>query len=327
MNILFITCGPLGDTVLTTGLLSNLVEKYPQSRVTIACGPLGTSLFDGLPQKEEVIPLVKRKRHGHWIDLWKRVISRKWDIVVDLRNSAVSRLIFANKKYIKSRGKLDSSKHWVEQNAGVLGLHKNPPDPKIWFSAAQLQQAKEIIGDQGLIIGVGPTAGWLPKIWPAAHFIAVLKNLTKAEGYFPNARICVFGAPGEEDLARPVLEAFSGDRVINMVGKADPGTVAAVLSLCDFYIGNDSGLMHTSAAVGTMTFGLFGPSPWQNYYPWGKHCGFARTPESFEELTDFPGYHPKTCTQCLMTSLTVETVKKGIENLFAGKNSEKTAAA
>jgi len=35
------------------------------------------------------------------------------------------------------------------------------------------------------------------------------------------------------------------------------------------FVGNDSGLMHVAAAAGRPTLGLFGPTEWWLYGPWG----------------------------------------------------------
>ena len=43
--------------------------------------------------------------------------------------------------------------------------------------------------------------------------------------------------------------------------------VAALLSQCELYVGNDSGLMHLAAAVGTPVVILFGPTAPHLYLP------------------------------------------------------------
>ena len=108
------------------------------------------------------------------------------------------------------------------------------------------------------------------------------------------------------------------DRRVDVIAKTSPGEAAACLSLCDFYIGNDSGLMHCAAAAGVPTFGLFGPSYPHLYAPWGDHCSYARTPETFDELIDYPGYTPQSAP-CLMESLSVDSVKAGIEAFMAAR--------
>jgi lipopolysaccharide export system permease protein len=305
LKILFITSSPLGDAVLTTGLLDHLIKIYPKCDVTVACGPLPAPVFENVPEVREIIPLKKQKHSRHWLELWKKVSRTRWDIVVDLRNSIVSRLIFAKKRYIFGPH-IDRSLHKVEQNAAVMGLSP-PPPPRLWLSDEQCRKAEKLVPEGGPVLGIGPTANWQGKTWPPGCFIELVAELIKPDGPMPFSRIAVFGAPGEEFQAKPVIGAFPMEMVVNLVGKTDPGTAGAALRRCAIYIGNDSGLMHMAAAAGIPTVGLFGPSYPHLYRPWGEHCIYVRTPEAFDELIDYEGYDPATAP-CLMTSLEVDAV-------------------
>ena len=311
-HILFITSSRIGDAVLSSGLLNYMQSEYPNAKFTISCGPLAVSLFEGFPSLERIIPLKKQKHNKHWIGLWKDIIGTRFDIVVDLRNSAVSRLIRAQNRYIYG-SYVDKKLHKVEQNASVMRLFGVPPSPKLWFSEAQREKAKALIPEgDGLVLGVGPTANWLGKTWPEDRFIEVVKWLTSDGGLMPHARVAVFAAPGEEDAARTVLSSIQASKQLDIIAKTDPGTAAATIARCDFYIGNDSGLMHCAAAAGVPTFGVFGPSYPHIYRPWGEHTAYASTPETFDELVDYEGYSAQTAG-CLMTSLSVDMVKATIE--------------
>jgi lipopolysaccharide export system permease protein len=310
MKVLFITSTRLGDAILSTGLLDYLLREYPEAKVTVACGPLPQTIFEGFPNVERIIALKKEKNHGHWIKLWQQTVGTKWDKVIDLRDSAVSRLIWADKKYIFGKH-IDKTKHKVEQAAEVMGLSE-VPSPALYFTQAQKKFAEKLIPDGGPVIGVGPSANWIGKTWPAENFIELVAWLTSADGKFPNARVVVFAAPGEEGQAQPVLDSVSKERQIDGIAKGNPGEVAAALSRCDFYIGNDSGLMHAAAAAGVPTVGLFGPSYPHLYSPWGAHTVYAQTPETFDELIDFEGYSAKTLDHSLMVSLSVDVVKAKI---------------
>lgn len=310
MNILFITASRIGDAVLSTGLLDYIARKHPRAKVTIACGPLAAPLFEGYPLLAEIISLKKQTYNRHWFGLWRHAIDTRWDMVVDLRNSAVSRLIMARKRYVFG-GRIDKSMHKVEQNAAVMRL-KKVPAPKLWFTPAQEKQALKFIRPGGPVLAVGPTANWQGKTWPAERFIEVIDFITAKGGKFSGARVAVFAAPGEEKEARKVLSSVPKLRQIDMIAKTDPGTVAACLSKCDFYIGNDSGLMHCAAAAGVPTLGLFGPSYPAIYRPWGDHASYVSTPESYDQLIDYPGYSHETAP-CLMESLTVDMVKKALK--------------
>jgi heptosyltransferase-3 len=313
MKILFITSTRLGDAVLSTGLLDYMLRTWPEGKVTVACGPLPSSIFAGFPNVERVIALKKKRYNGHWIELWKQVVSTKWDIVVDLRNSAVSRLIFTKKRFVFGSRKGEAL-HKVEQAAFLMKL-SIVPAPHLYFTKAQEEFARVLVPDgKGMVLGVGPSANWIGKTWPAENFIEVVNWLTSKDGPMPNARVAVFAAPGEEAQALPVLNAVPEDRRIDGIAKGNPGEVAASLARCDFYIGNDSGLMHAAAAADVPTFGLFGPSYPHLYAPWGEHTGYVCTPKTFDELIDFEGYSAGTLKHSLMTELTVEDVLGALKN-------------
>ena len=314
MNILFITSSRIGDAVLSTGLLAHIEQHYPQARVTVVCGPLCASLFEGYPLLRRVIPLRKRRYNMHWFTLWQEVAPLRWDMVIDLRNSLVSRLVRSDHVYTLS-SKINRQAHKVEQNAAVMGL-ASPPAPQLWFSKYQKEDAAKLIpvaiGPAAKVLAVGPASNWAAKTWPAERFAEIIKFITSGDGILPGARVAVFAAPGEEQVARQVLESVPAARRIDLIAKADPGTAAAALARCAFYIGNDSGLMHCAAAAGVPTLGLFGPSYPAIYRPWGDHCAYARTPETFDELIAYKGYSPKTAP-CLMTSLSIDMVLEKIK--------------
>lgn len=307
MKVLFITSTRLGDAILSTGLLNHILKQYPQAQVTVACGPLPVSIFEGFPNVVEILAMKKEKRHGHWVKLWKKVVSAKWDMVVDLRDSAVSRVIRAKQRYIFSKH-IDKTKHKCEQAAQVMGL-EHIPAPILYFTEAQNKFAQELIPSGTPVIGVGPSANWIGKTWPADRFMEVIHRITAENGVLPKARVAVFAAPGEEEPAQAVLNSvLPEDRQINGIAKGTPGEVAAAIARCDLFIGNDSGLMHAAAATKVPTVGLFGPSYPHLYAPWGAHTTYAQTPETFDQLIDFEGYSAETLDKTLMTSLLTDDV-------------------
>jgi lipopolysaccharide export system permease protein len=313
MKVLFITSNRLGDAVLSTGLLDYIYSKYPDARITIACGPLAKSLFEGMPGLERVYVLRKKSFNRHWLYLWSKTNAQSWDMVVDLRNSAVSRLIKAPRKYIYGRH-ISKDLHKVEQNAAVMGL-PNPPSPVIFASERQKDEADQFVKQGEKVIAIGPTANWAGKIWPAENFVRLISWLIDEAYLGPDIKFAVFAAPGEERQAHLVYDALDPSRSINVIAKTDPGTAAVILSRCEMYIGHDSGLMHCAAAAGIKTLGLFGPSYPHLYRPWGDNARYVTTPESFDELIDFEGYDSKTVGS-LMTGLTVEKVQESLQDFI-----------
>lgn len=312
-KILFITATRIGDAVLSMGLLRHMIETYPDARITVACGPLVEGFFKAAPNVERVIVLKKQPRAGHWRKLWKQVAFTRWDMVVDLRNSIVSRLIFARRKYIFGPH-IDQQKHKVMQNADVMKLSP-APDPMLWFSDENRARAAELIPAGTPVLGVGPAANWFAKTWPADRFIQLIQILTSPGGILPGARVAIIAAPGEEAQAIPVLESIPADRRIDLIAKGAPDLAAACLARCDFFVGNDSGLTHSAAAAGVPTLGLFGPSWPHIYRPWGPYAGYVATPKNFAQLIDYPGYNSKTAP-CLMEGLSVDAVAAAAHDVW-----------
>lgn len=318
MKILFVTSTRIGDAVLSTGLLSHLISQFPEAQITVASGALPAPLFERAPGVVQVIRLTKQAFAGHWVGLWADVVKTAWDLVVDLRGSALAWTLLAGKRRVFRRG--DQSLHRVEVLAGLFDL-PNPPSPRLWQSGADESEASRHIVSGSPVLALGPTANWAAKIWPAASFVALLERLTGATGILSGARVAVFGGPGEREMAQPVLDAIPGGRCIDLIGVADLPVVAACLRRCALFIGNDSGLMHMSAAVGTPTLGLFGPSPSKHYAPWGPHCAVAETGISYGDLVGDPTFDHR-ATDSLMTSLPVEIVVERAEALWRQTSGE-----
>lgn len=313
MNILFITYTRIGDAVLSTGLLSALIDRYPMAAVTVACGPAAAPLFEAVPGLDRVIAMPKQRLAGHWRALWRACVGQRWDVLVDLRHSVMPFVLRAGRRLVLRVGSGDP-RHKVEQMASLLDLEP-PPAPRLWIGQGHRRAASELLPGGAPILALGPCANWPGKQWPAERFADLARQLTGAHGQLDGARVAVFGAPEDREPASKVLNALPREQGLDLVGRADLLTVAACLEKARLYIGNDSGLMHIAAATGTPTLGLFGPSRDQNYAPWGENCAVARTPESFEQLINIPGYDHRT-TGSLMGSLTVSAVAAAANRLL-----------
>ena len=312
MKILFITATRIGDAVLSTGLLAYLLERHPEATVTIACGPLPAPLFAAVPRCDRLISVAKRRRGLHWFGVWRATAGTRWDLIVDLRNSIVGRIVPARRRHIAGRARKD--RHQVEELAALLDVQP-PPAPTIWTDAEQESRAARLIPAGPPVLAVGPTAAWPAKQWRAARFNELIARLTAADSILAQGRIAVFGAPNERKAAEPVIEAIPPERRIDLVGKTDLATVAACLKRCAFYIGNDSGLMHLAAAAGVPTLGLFGPSPAVRFAPWGSRCAVAQTSIPFEDLVGAPEFDHRN-SETLMDSLGVDAAAAAANSLW-----------
>ena len=313
MRILFITATRIGDAVLSTGLLSHLIGAHPEARLTIAAGPAAAPLFAFVPGLERLISLPKERFGLHWLRLWRQCVLRRWDIVVDLRRSAIGWLVPARQRFVPPKAKAAS--HRIELLAATLGLEKAPPAPRIWLDREHRAAAEALIPGGSPVLALAPAANWRGKQWRPERFVELALRLTAPNGILPDARIAVFADKGERASVEAVTARIPAERLIDTVGKVDLLTVAACLERCRFFVGNDSGLMHLAAAVGVPTLGLFGPSREEHYAPWGPLGAAVRTDESFEDLTGAPGYDHRT-TDTLMDGLSVDRAEEAARALW-----------
>ncbi|HEV8678881.1 MAG TPA: glycosyltransferase family 9 protein, partial [Stellaceae bacterium] len=303
--------------VLSTGLLSHVIERHPGARLTIAAGPVAAPLFEAVPGLDRLLVLEKRRWGRHWLALYAHTARRRWDLVVDLRGSAIAWLLRAGERRVMAKG--DAGEHRVRQLGRLFGLDP-PPSPVLWTAARHERAAEALLPPGTPVLAIGPAANWRGKQWHAERFAELARRLTASDGMLPGARIVVLAATHEWAQAAPLLAAMPAARLIDLVGRTDLLTAAAVLRRCALFIGNDTGLMHIAAASGTPTLGLFGPSPVEQYAPWGRATAVVRTQVSPEAMFA-AGFDHRT-TDTLMDSLTVEMAEAAVRQLWRRAASE-----
>jgi ADP-heptose:LPS heptosyltransferase len=231
--------------------------------------------------------------------------------VVDLRGSALAWLLSARERRVMGKG--DQRVNRVRQLGHLFDLDP-PPGPRLWSTPAHERAAAALVPPGGPVLAIGPAANWRGKQWRAERFAELARRLTGSDGILPGARVAVLAAAPERPQAEPLLAAISPDRVIDLVGRTDLLTAFAVLRRTSLFIGNDTGLMHIAAASGAPTLGLFGPSPIDQYAPWGPLTAVVRTAVAPETM--FATGFDHLTTDTLMDSLSVEAAVEATHRLW-----------
>lgn len=304
MSNLFILPTFLGDTILRTGG----IDKYQNEPATIVATALTAPLFADFPHLEKLIILEKKPWKKHWVEIWGETRKYSWNRIIDFKGSAVSYFLKAQERYVWPR--TTDSIHTVYQVSEFL-KSKEPLAPTLWISDERLARVKQ----ERPIFAVSPIPGWKGKQWPIENFITLLTTFCKT---YPDAQVAVFAAPSERNLVEPLLKSLPKDQCINTLG-GNLLDSAALIQSSRLFIGNDSGLMHLSAAVKTPTIALFGPSNEDIYGPWTNQ---TPSPHRTVRGSPFTGNirQKKENTNCYMTDLTVppvwEVVKERWESLI-----------
>lgn len=118
------------------------------------------------------------------------------------------------------------------------------------------------------------------KEWPGESFVEVARTLRSSSGL----RAVFVGGPAPSERERAAQLAARCDG-LDLAGRTDLPTLAALLAQAELFVGNDSGPMHLAAATGTPTVGIFGSTSPVWTAPRGKCSAVA-------------GPAPVDCTPC-----------------------------
>lgn len=312
-KILFITYNRLGDAVLSSGIYKHICQIYPHAKITVVCGPTPAPLFYSAPNLNRVYILNKKHFSAHWLDLWRKTIVDYWDMVVDLRGSAIAWLLLTTNRKILFPRKTPT--HRVSELADLFAA-KEVPAPSLWTNKCHETAAQKLIPEGRPVLAIGPTANWGGKQWPADRFARLALKLTDKSNILPEATIAVLGAKHERDATQLVIDQLPQSRCLDLAGKVELPTLYACLRRCQMYIGNDSGLMHMAAAAKIPTLGLFGPSREELYGPWGSKGMAVRTNLSFEDIITNSEYDYRK-HKSWMLDLHIDKAEKAAVDLYA----------
>jgi ADP-heptose:LPS heptosyltransferase len=136
---------------------------------------------------------------------------------------------------------------------------------------------------QGRFVTIFPGASITERRWGAAKFAELVKQLEES-GIFS----VVIGGSEDVQAAASIVKSSSA---INLAGRTNLATTAAVISLSDMLVSGDSGILHLGVGLGVPTTSLFGPGIETKWAPRGRahtvinkrlHCSpctrFGNTP-------------------------------------------------
>ena len=275
-SILLITLSNVGDAVLTTPVMAALHDKHPQAFMDIVTDARAAPLFRHCPWCRHII--LKDKQAG-WRGLpalLQRLRSTRYDLLVDLRTDGLSLLLRARRRLTR-RGTRAVAGHAVERHFSVIREREHfseIPTPSVWLSCAEEDFAAQALaglpGSRWLALG--PGARGEGKRWPAGRFAAVAARL---QAEFD--AVILLGNSAEQDSCA-CIAADLALPCLNLAGMTDLLQAAAILQRATLFIGNDSGLGHMAAAVGTSTVTVFGPGDPLRYHPRHPRARWVQSP-------------------------------------------------
>jgi ADP-heptose:LPS heptosyltransferase len=128
-----------------------------------------------------------------------------------------------------------------------------------------------------------PGSGSPRKNWPVAQFAAVAARLA-AHGLRP----MLLAGPAEADTFEAAALALGPLQPLLARDWPLP-RLAALLRLCEGYVGVDSGISHLAAAAGARVVAVFGPTDPRRWAPRGPRVAIVRRPSAGEPDVEATG--------------------------------------
>ncbi len=288
----------VGDAVLMTPSLEALRKTFPHAQITVLANPWVLPLLVNHPAVDRTMIIDKGGGLLHSIGVLTRIISRlrneRFDLAVLFQN-AFEAAILASMGGVRyrigyntdGRGFLLTHKvilderilgvHQVEYYLGLIeamGWHVEGREPSLFLNGEDIESTSRMLSSHDIanhhfIVGFNPGATYgSAKRWPEERF-AIIGDWA-AERW--NARVMLFGSSRERDIGLRISQGMHHDP-INLCGLTTLGQAMALIKRCNFFLTNDSGLMHIAAAFHVPLVALFGPT---NHLTTGPMSGNAK---------------------------------------------------
>ena len=284
--------------MLATPVLSTLRRELPQAEIDIALEAWVAPLLEGLEGvgiQSIGADAAARLRAA------ARLKKRRYDAVINLHGGSTSstltaatlakyRLGFSHYRFPRTYTHLYGSPadlwgttelHSVEQQLAILALAGIEVDlaapTTLPVNAAAEAAVSSRVAAKGPLALLHPAAAYETKQWPAANFARVAEHLASL-GF----HVAAVAARNETETLASVRQA--ANCVIQAFDDLTLPEVTALARRADVFVGNDSGIAHIAAAVGTPSVVIFGSSNRVHWRPWTQ----ARHEIVFEEFACQP---------------------------------------
>jgi len=337
-KVLFIRLRSIGDTVLATSSVNALRRFLPAAQIDVLVEDWVAPVLAEHPSLSRVISL-EGNSLGARTRIAREVRKYGYDVVYNLHGGTTAtfltrasgarhRVGYASYQYARLHNHQAPSSstlwgeektHSAEQQLALLGWTGVPVTDRPATQLAITETASFAIEErlrnaklEGKRLAlIHPAAAFATKQWAAANFARVVEYLDKA-GF---SSVAIVG-PGEHKVLDELQRNCSAPVTTFDLSLPE---VSAMASRSALFVGNDSGIAHIAAAVGTRSVVIFGSSNIAHWRPWSR----AQSEVVFEEMPCQPchGYFCEEFDQpeCILR-VPVQRVIAAIERVLASEN-------
>lgn len=290
----------IGDLTMELPVLEELRKALPASRITALGAQPAVQLLEHTPLVDRLEAYSRwdiydwydsgSEEVAGWIRQWLR--AERFEAVFDAShappvvrdalyracpNAVDYHLAAENRTLICGGSGVDAIKEGILRG---WGLSVDPDRvPCITPTAGELEFADILLSalpESHSLIGISVAASSPLKTWPREYFIQVVNELSLRD----DCSFVLLSGPEQQSECHDLVQRLAAPDRTMLVCNLHLRKAAALLSRCHGFIGNDSGLMHVAAAVGTPPVAVFGPTDPDVYLPRWINASAACTPVS-----------------------------------------------
>lgn len=272
-RIAIIKPSALGDIAHTLPVVTALRQRFPRAEISWVVNNVYASLLKNHPDLDDVISYDRNSFQKDWgtgIDyharFFRQLFRRHFDLVIDLQGLLRTGLM-VRASGAKWRMGLASARegsrwfynivlpddlwnmhavdrYWLAADAlGVGNMTKQFKLPNLEPERKNCLAKLAHLPRPWVMMNLGTR--WHTKRWPVNHFAILSQHVSLASA----GSTVLVGGPDETQLAEQFTGYWSRN-VYSTVGKTTLRELAALLSLADLVISNDSGPLHLGVALG-----------------------------------------------------------------------------
>jgi predicted lipopolysaccharide heptosyltransferase III len=280
VKILLLQLKRIGDLILTTPAIAALRQAYPDAHITLA---VSNECAELLPALSNVDRVLIARRNLRDVAMVSSIAGKKFDYCVDFtRNdrSALLTLLSGARKRVASYRVREQSKtrarvytdfvgvrvrdmHTIDYNLALLeslGVRAASSAPQLDLPQMALEKADRLRRDWKVTrpyVIFHPGSARREKLWDAARWAEVIDHFGQDNEF----ELVLTSGPSANDQAHiAAITHRSQRKFIDLSGKTDLLTLAALIGQAKLLVTVDSAPVHFAAATHTPQVILFGPT-------------------------------------------------------------------
>ena len=331
MKILLLQLKRIGDLILTTPAIAALRNNYPDAHITLA---VSNECAELLPAISNVDRVLIARRNLRDVAMVSSIAGKKFDYCIDFtRNdrSAFLTLFSGARRRVTSYRVREQSKmrarvytdlvgvrvrdmHTIDYNLALLGpvgVRAASSAPRLDLPRTAREEADRFRRDWKITrpyVILHPGSARLEKLWDTARWAEVIDHFGQNNEF---ELVLTSGPSADEQAHIAAITDRTRQEFIDLSGKTDLLTLAALIGQAQLLVTVDSAPVHFAAATDTPQVILFGPTNPFHWRPTDSPALILHG-KSGAPVTEFAPVRPR----FLMSEISTEAVISAMDLLL-----------